>query len=998
MCVRFIINLPQEELESVERICFQVEEAQWYYEDFVRPLDPDLPSLNLRNFCLRIFQHCPLLSEFSPYHHSTAFEEFLAYKTRVPVRGAILLNEAMDEVVLVKGWKKGANWSFPRGKINKDESDLDCAIREVYEETGYDVQRAGLVGDPKDTKFIDVAIQHQHLRLYVVRGVPVDTYFEARTRKEISKIEWWKLSDLPTLKKKKQQQEGRGEDLAVNANKFYMVAPFLNPLKKWISLQKKLDRAKGDESEGHLVPETTEVSLQVNPAPDGAPSSTTKTADLPSRLHQANKAPMTDGLPEFSNSIASINDASLQLKNLLHVPTTISVKSEMRNTVKPQHTSQSGLSDTPNAATLLALLRGPSTQHDLIPQTPQEKILQPPSAPRSPTHHHPHQKRISNLPPPPAFPYSPDHIGQSSQDVNLNGSTFTARPSQKNLTASLHAWQTFEQRSGGGAERAHSATGRDSTRLENDNKTGIDNEPKVPVIEETWRQIEVSKSPTISQPEGRQVVNVLKRPIGSENQQQSSSGASRASRDTLNNLVPSLAREQPTASPYQVTGIPNYAQHSQYPNIYRPAIPPASKLPMPKLNVHSSALLNLFKTSHPTEPVGSDRTAINQPAKGEIQKNAETPTPSKVNDNHEHANKPPIAIPAQQEVVRLKITPAAHQAALLDLFKKSSTATVNEKVPHKSSLEALAAPVELSAFPSPGHSREPSFVDLKAAKQQHPQSVANPNSFQKPSSAALKQGNPPVSATVNGPLNVPQFDMITKRQKDINGVGSKPRAAEQPTKPPIKILARPAQTQPNAAHSKRKAHSADFPPEPTVARSNIGPTKITKPPTPKAFQPQILRRPAQPGLPGHQPSLPSPTAPKPTPSPTSSVERKSPSSGTQEHKQRLLSLFTKNLPEPSSPRPHAIHPGVHYHHHHDLSAFVSPVAAHRPVFPQVSRASTMPVKSRLGSLTNSSKGDVEEGGSGKGAETGKGTPKTTSPMDRDFLLGYLDGVARREGW
>lgn len=59
----------------------------------------------------------------------------MAYKVRVPVRGAILLDESMERVVLVKGWKKGASWSFPRGKINKDEKDLDCTIREVWEET-----------------------------------------------------------------------------------------------------------------------------------------------------------------------------------------------------------------------------------------------------------------------------------------------------------------------------------------------------------------------------------------------------------------------------------------------------------------------------------------------------------------------------------------------------------------------------------------------------------------------------------------------------------------------------------------------------------------------------------------------------------------------------------------------------------------------------------------------------------------------------------------------
>jgi len=133
LCVRFIINLSQKDLTSVARICFQVEEAQWFYEDFVRPLDPLLPSLPLRLFCLKMFQHCPLLASFSEENHMRAFDEFMNYKTRVPVRGAIMLNAAMDSAVLVKGWKKNSGWSFPRGKINKDEEDLACAIREVDE-------------------------------------------------------------------------------------------------------------------------------------------------------------------------------------------------------------------------------------------------------------------------------------------------------------------------------------------------------------------------------------------------------------------------------------------------------------------------------------------------------------------------------------------------------------------------------------------------------------------------------------------------------------------------------------------------------------------------------------------------------------------------------------------------------------------------------------------------------------------------------------------------
>lgn len=97
-----------------------------------------------------------------------------------------MLNEAMDQVVLVKGWKKGANWSFPRGKINKAEDDLDCAIREVYEETGFDIAMAGVVPVQSEQKYIEVTMREQHMKMFVFKGVPQDTMFAPRTRKEIS--------------------------------------------------------------------------------------------------------------------------------------------------------------------------------------------------------------------------------------------------------------------------------------------------------------------------------------------------------------------------------------------------------------------------------------------------------------------------------------------------------------------------------------------------------------------------------------------------------------------------------------------------------------------------------------------------------------------------------------------------------------------------------------------------------------------------------------------
>lgn len=238
MCVRFLLNGPKEDLETAERICFRVEEAQWYYEDFIRPLDPTLPSMTLKNFCEAIFAHCPLLSHYSQDYRTSAFDAFLRYKKRVPVRGAIMLNYDMDKVVLVKGWKKSANWGFPRGKINKDEDDLDCAIREVYEETGYDLEEAGFVPQNRQVKSIDLNMHEQQIRLFIFRGIPTNAHFEPRTRKEISVVDWWRLSDLPAYRKGKLQTQ---QQPVCNPANFYMVAPFLAHVKKWIAEQKKRD-------------------------------------------------------------------------------------------------------------------------------------------------------------------------------------------------------------------------------------------------------------------------------------------------------------------------------------------------------------------------------------------------------------------------------------------------------------------------------------------------------------------------------------------------------------------------------------------------------------------------------------------------------------------------------------------------------------------------------------------------------------------------------------
>ncbi|KAK3631386.1 mRNA-decapping enzyme subunit 2 [Elasticomyces elasticus] len=379
LTVRFLLNLPSSELSSVPRLCFQVEEAQWFYEDFIRPAaaaaGKPLPSLPLRQFCLQLFQHCPLLSGFTDAQHIAAYEEFLAYKVRVPVRGAILLDESMEKLVLVKGWKKGASWSFPRGKINKDEKDLDCAVREVYEETGYDVKEAGLFPDDEgDAKYIDVTMREQHMRLFVFRGVKEDTYFEPQTRKEISKIAWYSIRDLPGFAKRQKGAE------QVSANKFYMVAPFLGPLKKWINVQRKRDEdqearnmAQGAAFVNQDVEDEVEVKVEEPVLEEAAP----------------------------------VVDQSAELRKMLSLGT-------------PSETPVSTPIPTDDgpSKSLLSLLRGPPSNN--VPQTPIEQINAYPPQPETPQPHHPrHPSMGYQQQPVPQFPFSPDRLQQQQRNFSV---------------------------------------------------------------------------------------------------------------------------------------------------------------------------------------------------------------------------------------------------------------------------------------------------------------------------------------------------------------------------------------------------------------------------------------------------------------------------------------------------------------------------------------------------------------------------------------------------
>lgn len=133
----------------------------------------------------------------------------------------------MKHCLLVQSFFAKNSWSFPKGKVNENEDPVKCAIREVYEETGFDSSHLISAND-----FIEgQTSNYQYTRLYIVKNVPIDTKFCPRTRNEIKDCSWFSVDLLPTNR----NDEGyMRNDRRIRANSFYMILPFISKLKHWI--------------------------------------------------------------------------------------------------------------------------------------------------------------------------------------------------------------------------------------------------------------------------------------------------------------------------------------------------------------------------------------------------------------------------------------------------------------------------------------------------------------------------------------------------------------------------------------------------------------------------------------------------------------------------------------------------------------------------------------------------------------------------------------------
>ncbi len=207
----------------------------------------------MKSFAEKLFSHCPLLQPLQD-ECGVLFDDFNTYRYQIPVCGCIMLNKDMTKVVLVRNWK-GTNWSFPKGKINEGESPYDCAIRETFEETGFNPTEYCY-----EEHFLVVHEEKKVTRLFLAVGVPESTIFNTQTRKEISKVEFHPLDQLP--------------------KKAWGVHPFLEKLERWIRRHPKLAQNHSDIPTPSLT-----VTASTGGQNKGAPK---KRVSTPSRFDERN--------------------------------------------------------------------------------------------------------------------------------------------------------------------------------------------------------------------------------------------------------------------------------------------------------------------------------------------------------------------------------------------------------------------------------------------------------------------------------------------------------------------------------------------------------------------------------------------------------------------------------------------------------------------------------------------------------------------------------------
>ena len=122
----------------------------------------------------------------SPFRH---------YKPRTHKVFGVICSTPDEKYLLVRG-RTGKKWSFPKGHMKGSEHAMDCALRELYEETGIELPRETITySTVKLTRNNRDGNNAEYFRCCVPKEIPLNII----DNNEISEGGWFSLCEMQRL-------------------------------------------------------------------------------------------------------------------------------------------------------------------------------------------------------------------------------------------------------------------------------------------------------------------------------------------------------------------------------------------------------------------------------------------------------------------------------------------------------------------------------------------------------------------------------------------------------------------------------------------------------------------------------------------------------------------------------------------------------------------------------------------------------------------------------
>jgi len=106
--------------------------------------------------------------------------------------GIVVRDSGSQTEVLLVHRPQYDDWTFPKGKVESDESDEECAVREVEEETGL---RCALARELEPTSYLDAKNRAKTVRYWVMEVVTGTLQFDF----EIDAARWVTVDEAAKL-------------------------------------------------------------------------------------------------------------------------------------------------------------------------------------------------------------------------------------------------------------------------------------------------------------------------------------------------------------------------------------------------------------------------------------------------------------------------------------------------------------------------------------------------------------------------------------------------------------------------------------------------------------------------------------------------------------------------------------------------------------------------------------------------------------------------------